>query len=92
MIRATSSRNGQLLWQFDAGKEFQTVNGVAAHGGSMASGGPTVANGMMFIGSGYPGFQGGDGGNVLLAFGPDVRLDVHADELRKRATEIAPNR
>jgi polyvinyl alcohol dehydrogenase (cytochrome) len=85
MIRATSSRTGQLLWQYDAAKEFQTVNGVAAKGGSMASGGPTVANGMMFIGSGYPGFQGGDGGNVLLAFAPDVRLDVHADELKKRA-------
>ena len=85
MIRATSSKTGQLLWQFDAGKEFQTVNGVPARGGSMASGGPVVANGMMFIGSGYPGFQGGDGGNVLLAFGPDVRLDVHADELKKRA-------
>jgi hypothetical protein len=40
---------------------------------------------MLFIGSGYPGFQGGDGGNVLLAFAPSVRLDVHADELKGRA-------
>jgi polyvinyl alcohol dehydrogenase (cytochrome) len=90
MIRATSSRTGQLLWQFDAAKEFQTVNGVPGHGGSMASGGPSVANGMMFIGSGYPGFQGGDGGNVLLAFGPDVRLDVHADELKKLSERRFP--
>jgi polyvinyl alcohol dehydrogenase (cytochrome) len=85
MIRATSSRTGQLLWEFDAHQEFETINGVPARGGSMASGGPTVADGMMFIGSGYPGFQGGDGGNVLLAFAPAVRLDVHADELRRRS-------
>ena len=76
MIRAASSRTGQLLWQFDTAQEFTTVNGVPARGGSLASGGPIVANGMVFIGSGYPGFQGGEPGNVLLAFAPAVRLDV----------------
>jgi polyvinyl alcohol dehydrogenase (cytochrome) len=85
VVRAVSSKTGQLLWQFDTAREFTTVNGVAARGGSLASGGPTVANGMVFIGSGYPGFQGGDPGNVLLAFAPSVRLDVHADELKARA-------
>ena len=85
MIRATSSRTGQLLWEFDSAKEFTTVNGVPARGGSAASGGPVVANGMVFIGSGYPGFQGGQPGNVLLAFAPAVRLDVHADELKRRS-------
>jgi hypothetical protein len=52
------------------------VNGVTAKGGSGASGSPIVANGMVFIGSGYPGFQGGQPGNVLLAFAPAVRLDA----------------
>ena len=85
MIRAASSRTGQLLWEFDSAKEFTTVNGVQARGGSAASGGPVVANGMVFIGSGYPGFQGGQPGNVLLAFAPTVRLDVHADELKRKA-------
>jgi polyvinyl alcohol dehydrogenase (cytochrome) len=85
VVRAVSSKNGQLLWQFDTAQDFTTVNGVAAHGGSLASGGPTVANGMVFIGSGYPGFQGGDPGNVLLAFAPSVRLDHYADELKKRS-------
>ncbi len=84
MIRAASSRTGQLLWEFDSAQEFKTVNGVAARGGSAASGGPVVANGMVFIGSGYPGFQGGQPGNVLLAFAPAVRLDVHADELKRK--------
>jgi hypothetical protein len=40
---------------------------------------------MMFIGSGYPGFQGGQPGNVLLAFAPAVRLDGFADERKNRA-------
>jgi polyvinyl alcohol dehydrogenase (cytochrome) len=85
VVRAVSSKTGQLLWQFDTAQEFTTVNGVAAHGGSLASGGPTVANGMVFIGSGYPGFQAGDPGNVLVAFAPSVRLDGYADEMKKRS-------
>lgn len=87
MIRAVSSRTGQLLWEFDTAKEFTTVNGIPARGGSLASGGPIVANGMVFIGSGYPGFQGGQPGNVLLAFAPAVRLDVFADERARNAPE-----
>jgi polyvinyl alcohol dehydrogenase (cytochrome) len=85
MIRGVSSKTGQLLWQFDTAQEFKTINEVPARGGSLASGGPTVANGMVYIGSGYPGFQGGDPGNVLLAFAPAVRLDVHADDLKRRS-------
>ena len=85
VVRAVSSKTGQLLWQFDTAQDFKTVNGVVARGGSLASGGPTVANGMVFIGSGYPGFQGGDPGNVLLAFAPAVRLDQYADEMKKRS-------
>jgi polyvinyl alcohol dehydrogenase (cytochrome) len=92
MIRAASSRTGQLLWQFDSAQEFTTVNGVRARGGSAASGGPIVANGMVFIGSGYPGFQGGQPGNVLLAFAPAVRLDVHADELKRKASDADPRK
>src|SRR5436190_9155244 len=84
MVRAVSSRTGQLLWEFDSAREFMTVNGVPARGGSAASGGPIVANGMVFIGSGYPGFQGGQPGNVLLAFAPAVRLDIHADEMKQK--------
>jgi hypothetical protein len=43
------------------------VNGVAARGGSIDSGGPAVANGVLLTTSGYEMF-GGMGGNVLLAF------------------------
>jgi hypothetical protein len=45
-----------------------TVNQVPARGGSIGSIGPTIAGGMVFIGSGYS-VTSGMPGNVLLAFG-----------------------
>ena len=50
-------------------RDFQTVNGVKANGGSIDGPGAVVANGMVFITSGYP-RNGGVSGNVLLAFAP----------------------
>jgi polyvinyl alcohol dehydrogenase (cytochrome) len=41
---------------------------VQANGASINGPGPVVANGMVFINSGY-GSLGGRAGNVLLAFG-----------------------
>jgi hypothetical protein len=37
----------------------------------MGAQGATVAGGMVFVGSGYIGFQNGTPGNVLLAFSPE---------------------
>jgi polyvinyl alcohol dehydrogenase (cytochrome) len=74
MLRAVSPGNGQTVWEFDTAREFQTVNGVAAKGGSIGAGGPTIANGMLFAGSGYVGFQNGVPGNVLLAFAPSFSV------------------
>jgi polyvinyl alcohol dehydrogenase (cytochrome) len=67
-LRAYSTQDGRVLWEFDTDHEFQTVNGVAARGASMLGPGPTIAGGMLFVPSGYGGF-GGRPGNVLLAFG-----------------------
>ncbi len=75
MLRAVSTGNGQLLWEFDTAREFQTVNNVPAKGGSIGAGGPTVADGMLFVGSGYVGFQNGVPGNVLLAFAPAFSVE-----------------
>ncbi len=66
-LRAYSTRDGSLLWDFDTLREFPTVNGVKASGGSLNATGPTIAAGMMFVNSGYAAL-GGMGGNVLLAF------------------------
>ena len=69
-VRAHSDENGELLWDFDTMRDFETVNGVKGHGGSIDGPGAVVVNGMVFISSGYP-RNGGVPGNVLLAFGPE---------------------
>jgi polyvinyl alcohol dehydrogenase (cytochrome) len=66
-IRAYSTTDGQVVWDFDMAKPFATVNGVPANGGSLDSGGPTIAGGMIFVNAGY-GLYGGAPGNVLAAF------------------------
>ena len=67
-VRAYSTKDGSLLWEYDTNRDFTTVNGVPAKGASISGPGPTVAGGMVFINSGY-GALGGRPGNVLLAFG-----------------------
>ena len=69
-VRGYSTKDGSIIWQFDTNKEFETVNGVAAKGASINGPGPVIANGMVYINSGY-GSLGGRAGNVLLAFGVD---------------------
>ncbi len=69
-LYALSSKDGATLWSFETAKPFDTVNRVPAKGGSIAAPGPTVAGGMVFVGSGYA-TTSGDPGNVLLAFAPE---------------------
>jgi polyvinyl alcohol dehydrogenase (cytochrome) len=69
MLRAFSTDDGHLLWEYNMIRDYETVNHVAAKGGSMAAAGPTVAGGMLFVGSGYV-FTTGTPGNALLAFAP----------------------
>jgi polyvinyl alcohol dehydrogenase (cytochrome) len=66
-LRAVDA-SGKVIWSFDTHKDFQTVNGIMANGGSLGSPGPTIANGMVFVSSGYVGVQNGFAGNVVLAF------------------------
>ena len=58
------------MWDFDAVKPFETVNGIPGKGGAFNGGGPAIANGMVVATSGYA-FAGGAGGNILLAFSVD---------------------
>jgi len=67
-LRAYSTKDGSILWSFDTNKDFDTVNGVKANGGSMDSAGPVVVDGMLYVTSGSGG-PTGRRGNVLLAFG-----------------------
>ena len=67
-MRAFSTEDGHILWEYNTVNEYSTGNGVAAKGGSMGAPGPTVAGGMLFVGTGYIGVMGGMPGNALLAF------------------------
>ena len=69
-MRAYASDSGKILWTFDTNRDFDTVNGVKADGGSMDGPGPVVAGGMLYVTAGNAGFVGTPG-NVLLAFGLD---------------------
>jgi polyvinyl alcohol dehydrogenase (cytochrome) len=68
ILRAVDA-SGKIVWAYNAVHEFQTVNGVPATGGSFGSAGAVVANGMLYVASGYAGIMRGTQGNVILAFG-----------------------
>lgn len=63
-IRAFGIKTGEIIWDFDALRDYTTTNGIAAKGGSFSSTGATVADGFLYINSGYSSMPG----NVLLAF------------------------
>ena len=66
-LRAYSTKNGSVLWDFDTAREFPTVNGKPARGGSIDGTGVAIVGGTVFVTSGYSQY-GGMPGNVLLAF------------------------
>ena len=67
-LRAYDSRDGNVIWDFDTARDFQTIDGITARGGSLNATGPAIVNGMLYINSGY---TNGMAGNVLLAFSVD---------------------
>ena len=69
-LRAYDTSDGKVIWDFDTLRDFETVNGVKAHGGSLNATGPTIVDGMLYVNSGY-GSHAARGGNVLLAYGLD---------------------
>jgi polyvinyl alcohol dehydrogenase (cytochrome) len=71
ILRAFSTADGHLLWEYNTIQEFKTANHVPAKGGSMGAAGATIAGGMVFAGSGYLIGENGIPGNVLLAFAPE---------------------
>ncbi len=66
-IRAYSSNDGRLLWEYDTVRTYESVNGLKGRGGSIDGPPPVVADGMLYVDSGY-GMFGQAPGNVLLAF------------------------
>jgi polyvinyl alcohol dehydrogenase (cytochrome) len=69
VLRALSTQDGKVIWEYNTVRDFESVNGVSAKGGSMGAAGPVVAGKMLFVPSGYAGVRNGMTGNALLAFG-----------------------
>ncbi|HLH42435.1 MAG TPA: PQQ-binding-like beta-propeller repeat protein [Bryobacteraceae bacterium] len=69
-LRAYSTAGGRVIWDFNTARQFPTVNGKPARGGSIDATGAAVADGLVLVPSGYNQF-GGMPGNVLLAFSVD---------------------
>jgi polyvinyl alcohol dehydrogenase (cytochrome) len=69
VLRAYTTSDGTIVWEFDSNREFETVNGIKAKGASMNGAGPSIVDGMLYVNSGYGGFGVSRPGNVLLAFG-----------------------
>ncbi|XOV87867.1 MAG: PQQ-binding-like beta-propeller repeat protein [Pseudomonadota bacterium] len=62
-------RTGEVTFEFDTLRDFTTVNGYPARGGSIDSHSVFAGAGMVFVGSGYGSF-GQAPGNVLIALKP----------------------
>lgn len=72
LLRAYSTDDGRVLWEFDTLRDFETVNGVKARGGALNGAGPVIAGGLVLVGSGYGRF-GQIPGNVLICLSTDGR-------------------
>jgi polyvinyl alcohol dehydrogenase (cytochrome) len=66
-MRAYSTKDGSILWDFNTVRDYETVNHVTAKGGSIDSSGPAIADGLLVTNSGYALWRGLPG-NVLLVF------------------------
>jgi polyvinyl alcohol dehydrogenase (cytochrome) len=71
-LRAYSIKDGKIIWDNDTLRDYQTVNGVTAKGGSIDGPGPVIVGGLVIVNSGY-GYFNAIPGNVLLAFSVDGR-------------------
>jgi polyvinyl alcohol dehydrogenase (cytochrome) len=68
VMRFYAADSGQVSWQFDADRDFDTVNGVTASGGSFGGAtGPVFSGNKLFMNAGY-GIYFHMPGNVLLVF------------------------
>lgn len=69
-VRAFDANTGQVLWSYNTARVMNGVNGLVGHGGSIGPANATIANGTLFVTSGYAPWNGRIiTGNVLYAFG-----------------------
>jgi len=70
LFRIFSAANGEILWEFDTKQAVKSINDVKGFGGSIESDGAVIANGNVFITSGYDKW-GESPGNLLMVFSVD---------------------
>lgn len=63
------AKTGEVLNEIDTAKEFESINGLPAKGGSIDSHALAAAKGMIVTGSGYARF-GQNAGNAVIALKP----------------------
>jgi polyvinyl alcohol dehydrogenase (cytochrome) len=67
-LRAFDAATGELLFQYDTSRSFDTLNGVPGKGGAIDNASIVAAKGYVFVNSGYGLMAGQTPGNVFLAF------------------------
>jgi polyvinyl alcohol dehydrogenase (cytochrome) len=72
-LRAFDSATGEILFQYDTARSYDTINGVPGKGGAIDNASIIAANGYVFVNSGYGLLGGQTPGNVFLAFRPKPR-------------------
>jgi polyvinyl alcohol dehydrogenase (cytochrome) len=66
-IRAYDINSGEILWQAETAIPFDASNGISGHGGAIDVAGQVLADGWLYVMSGYSMF-GQLPGNMLLAY------------------------
>ena len=69
-IRIFDKKSGDILWTYNTLRDFDSISGTPASGGSFSGSGPSIRNGHMAINSGY-GIYNHMPGNALLLFSVD---------------------
>ena len=70
VVFALDSKTGEPFWRFDTARSFTTLLGRTTRGGGIqGAGGPMLANGRLFLSSGYG--QAQRPGNALIALAPE---------------------
>lgn len=67
ILRGFDGATGKVIWTYNTRREFDSISGAPARGGTIESAGPVVADGALLVNSGYL-FGYRMPGNVLLKF------------------------
>jgi len=66
-LRAYDIATGEVVWQTQTAHPFAAINGIDGHGGAIDVSGQVLADGWLYVQSGYSMF-GQLPGNLLLAY------------------------